>query len=440
MRLLPRRLALAVASAAVLLSFGQAFTLGLFGDGLQYGLIARNLAEGHGSFWNLQDVGPFRDQPPLGLWLQSLWFLLVGDGLHTERLWSLLSTHALILATPFVLRRADIRAPLWPFLLLIWVNPHTVWVALNNVLEPTMALFALGAVGAALRGVSSRRALPSLLAGLLVLGAVLCKGPAGLFPLAVPACAAACGTTDRRTAARSSAWMLLGFGLPFAAILLGPGGAFFAEYLDEQLLAALRGERDRADQRFFLVKAFAQDFGVTAAVALGLWIAAGRPALALRRARLPLLIGLCAALPLLISPKQARWYLLPATPYLTAALALALRDAWRALETRASMTVATRLAALFLIATPVAAFATRGHIDERRVLQRDLIELEINGPLHACQPEQLCSRGLLFGLARIHRAELLPPAEAPGLHLGQPPCQPACERTELRSLSLWSCP
>lgn len=408
----------------------------MFGDGLQYALIARNLAEGVGTFWAPRDVGAFVDQPPLALGLQGLAFVAFGDSLHVERLWSLVGVHALLLATPLVLRRAGLHVPVWPFLLLVWVNPHTVWVALNNLLEPTMALFALGAVGASLSGMSSGRLGRSALAGLLVFGAVLCKGPAGLFPLAVPACAALCGT-DRRVAARHGLALLVAFALPLAATILGPGGPLLADYLDQQLLPALNGERDAAPQRLFLLKALAQDFGVSLGVAALLWLGAGRPAWT--PARLPLLIGLCAALPLLLSPKQARWYLLPATPYLTAWLAMGLREAWPRWEARCSVRGATAVATICLLLTPLAAWATRDRVDPRRAVQADVLELAIDGPVHACDRDLLQSRGLRFALARIHRAELRPPAPGPGLHLGTDRCPVDCPRRALRSLSVWSC-
>src|SRR4051812_22549428 len=58
---------------------------GMFVDGLTYASIARNLAEGRGSFWSpsyTATIYPeFHEHPPLGLWLQSLWFRVLGDHL-----------------------------------------------------------------------------------------------------------------------------------------------------------------------------------------------------------------------------------------------------------------------------------------------------------------------------------------------------------------------
>lgn len=70
-------------------------TEGMFGDGLAYAAIARNLAEGRGtawapffsrSFWLPYNPGPvFYDHPPLQFWLQAGLFRLLGDTPFTEK-------------------------------------------------------------------------------------------------------------------------------------------------------------------------------------------------------------------------------------------------------------------------------------------------------------------------------------------------------------------
>src|SRR5213592_3115017 len=65
---------------------------GMFVDGVTYAAIARNLAEGRGSFWQpfyTATVYPaFHEQPPLGMWLESLWFRALGDRPYVERLYA----------------------------------------------------------------------------------------------------------------------------------------------------------------------------------------------------------------------------------------------------------------------------------------------------------------------------------------------------------------
>jgi len=78
---------------------------GMFVDGVTYASIARNLALGRGSFWSpsytLTLYPQFHEHPPLGFWLQSWWFRLLGDHLFVERAYSIavaLATAVLIAA------------------------------------------------------------------------------------------------------------------------------------------------------------------------------------------------------------------------------------------------------------------------------------------------------------------------------------------------------
>src|SRR3954451_14950195 len=86
---------------------------GMFVDGVTYASIARNLAEGRGTFWvpayTATLYPEFHEHPPLGFWLQSLWFRVFGDHLWVERLYTLtagLITAALIAA---IWRRLNAR-------------------------------------------------------------------------------------------------------------------------------------------------------------------------------------------------------------------------------------------------------------------------------------------------------------------------------------------
>ena len=81
-----RFLTIAVFAAATLPRLAQR---GMFVDGVTYASIARNLAEGRGTFWTpfyTDTLYPqFHQHPALGLWLQSLWFRALGDHLIVER-------------------------------------------------------------------------------------------------------------------------------------------------------------------------------------------------------------------------------------------------------------------------------------------------------------------------------------------------------------------
>ncbi len=65
---------------------------GLFGDGLLYASLARNLAEGKGSMWapwfssgywlDFASGAPYFENPPLMIWLEAVFFRIIGAFRH----------------------------------------------------------------------------------------------------------------------------------------------------------------------------------------------------------------------------------------------------------------------------------------------------------------------------------------------------------------------
>ena len=77
-----------------LLLSSKLMRLGIHADGLEYANVARNMAEGLGTFWNpyhddlLHPV--FHEHPPLVFWIQSFFFKLFGEGPYFESFYGLL--------------------------------------------------------------------------------------------------------------------------------------------------------------------------------------------------------------------------------------------------------------------------------------------------------------------------------------------------------------
>ncbi len=217
---------------------------GMFVDGVTYASIARNLAEGRGSFWSPSYTATlypqFHEHPPLGFWLQSLWFRVLGDHLFVERLYTAVVALATGVLIGLIWRRLDTDAASsgdhvveddgrgtagysarddcgqaeggqcgrngldWLPLVLWIAVPVVSWSIVGNLLETTVALFTTGAVLSALAAVAdtsgeSRRDNPaskvtafdattgwSVLSGFCIVAAGLTKGPVGLFPLVAP--------------------------------------------------------------------------------------------------------------------------------------------------------------------------------------------------------------------------------------------------------------
>jgi 4-amino-4-deoxy-L-arabinose transferase-like glycosyltransferase len=302
---------------------------GMFSDGVLYASIARNMAEGHGSFWRpeyTKTIYPvFAEHPPLGLGLEAALFRAAGDHPFVERLYSLIAagaTAALIVAL-WRCAGPDPRGDWLP--LIFWLLPSIVtWSVINNMLENTQAVFTTAAV---LCGVLAMRARPVLWGGLsavAIAAAVLTKGPVGFFPLCVPIGYAV--VVYRRALPRAlavSAGILAILALVAAVLTLNkPAHAYMRTYLTAQVMASLAGAREAAASRW----RFARLFGLDVIIRMGLllvviWALArrvtnrdGRGWPIGSQSLFFLCVGLTASLPIAISPKLMGHYLVPSVP------------------------------------------------------------------------------------------------------------------------------
>jgi 4-amino-4-deoxy-L-arabinose transferase-like glycosyltransferase len=336
-------LSLAVLAAGI---FVRALSSDVFLDGTTYAAIARNLAEGRGSFWELVYVGPFRQHPPLAMWLESLAFRVAGDGPSVEYWWSVLLAGSTVVAMLALwdavhamagrsARRVANAIRWWPILLL-GVVPLFSWCVANNLLENVLTPLVLTSATLAVRSLAaeSQRARVALssCAGAVMFLAVLAKGPPALFVLATPACTLVLGPRARGRALATVgmiAGCLVVTGVTWAAF--GPRLAAFAgAYVREQLLPSVRGMHEVAPSRLLLVRAVAQNAIPPVLVASG----AVMRRLVERRGAFPpparatyffLALAATAVLPFLLLRKQMEWYAVPALPLGVMAIAAASR-------------------------------------------------------------------------------------------------------------------
>jgi 4-amino-4-deoxy-L-arabinose transferase-like glycosyltransferase len=325
------RLLLACVVLLFLTVISDLVTLGMAPDGTAYAGIALRLASGEGSFWyppSFVAGTSFHDHPPLGLYLQSLMFGLLGDHFWVENLYSAL----MLLCTVGVLHRVcdelGIGDASWYVVLLFLIFPVVAFVYTNNFLEITMNTFALLALWGAVRATRVRFApacLAASLSGVAVLLAVLTKGPVGLWPLAVMPLYLMIGP-DRW---RLQMWLVavmptLVLLLALVALMWAPASsAAIGRYLDAQLLATFSGLREAEFGRYHvLVKLLTNLSGpVLYSAVLILSVRAGWrwPD---RKVWWLLAVALCVSLPLMVSPRQYSHYLAPSLPVYALAMAV----------------------------------------------------------------------------------------------------------------------
>jgi 4-amino-4-deoxy-L-arabinose transferase-like glycosyltransferase len=328
-----------VAALLIALTIPRMAQRGMFGDGLLYATIARNLSIGSGSFWAPRYTetawAGFYEHPPLGLALQAAAFWLLGDHLIVERVFSLIvfGLHALVIAT--IWRRVQPAALDW-LPLLFWLMPSIVtWGTVNNMLENTQALFTSTAILLLLDAMraptTAATATRSATAGVAVVAAVLTKGPVGFFPLAAPLLFRLLPAHphgqhrhhryDRGPWLQMTVTLFVVVAVCAAALAAYPPSRHnMTMYVGTHLAPAMLGLRDVSDPlaivRHFVIGVIGR---MTALLALCWWLGrrddrAASPVSPGAGALCFLALGLCAAGPIAISPKVSGHYLLPAVP------------------------------------------------------------------------------------------------------------------------------
>jgi 4-amino-4-deoxy-L-arabinose transferase-like glycosyltransferase len=184
---------LIIISLLFILIIRDLFRDGMFMDGLLYASVANNLANGLGSFWHphfSQTVMPdFHEQPPLLFGIEAVFMKLFRNSIYAERIYGLL----VVLISIFLIHK------LWKCIsqdrnekniswlpVLFWLCiPVCYWSYANNMEEPTMGMFDLGAMLFISKSIIQRNRtyLNLFLAALMLIAASMCKGFQGLFPL-----------------------------------------------------------------------------------------------------------------------------------------------------------------------------------------------------------------------------------------------------------------
>lgn len=336
-------------SSSLVLFFSELVEKSMFIDGVWYAVISRNLAEGVGSFWFprfSETIFPnFHEHPPFIFGLQSAFFGLLGDHWLTERFFSLCH----YLATGLLIARLwRMGSKSWPLLhgywilpLLLWqVNLVTYYFQPANLLDASISLIGLASIWCMWQGLhhQGRQAWLSA-AGFMLVAGFLSKGVVALYPLAfIPLYGWICRGYSFKQIFLNTAWV--GASFVFLLVLLVSVNPVayesLSKYVDIQLLASLRGERRLyyyRSNRFYIVIQLMWILVPMVVVLLGSFLVKRWLKLDLKKEELDkrsytsklaltyFALGLCASLPIMISPRQAIPYLLPSIPFFSLAFA-----------------------------------------------------------------------------------------------------------------------
>jgi 4-amino-4-deoxy-L-arabinose transferase-like glycosyltransferase len=380
---------------------------GMFVDGVTYASISRNLAEGQGTFWSpfyTSTIYPqFHEHPPLGFWLQSLWFRALGDHWFVERAHAIAAALATALVLAWIWRRMNRYGRMNPcgcasgsapaargdwLPILFWIAvPVVSWSIVGNLLETSVAVFTTVAAAAAIGAAYGERTLAAvgwgILSGASIVAATLTKGPIGLFPLAAPVLLWPISGRRLGWASLAGQWGTV-VACAIALWSVAVARASLTQYVYQQVLPAIGGQREVSASSLTIVTQLIQAVLVPTALVGGLVIVAARRFVAPSpqqrvEARSLLLLGLAGTLPIAVSAKQAGHYLVPAVPLFALAAARSIAPTLAVVADRIAVrrTGLDLLTAAVVLVTIGAAFTPAVGRDRARLADLDVLESTI---------------------------------------------------------------
>lgn len=322
---------LLIAAIAALHWLPNLFTKGMFMDGVYDALFAHNFVQGVGSFWNPQTADythpEYWDNPQLSSYFLSLWYKVFGDYYWVEKLYSLFTALVqLVLITSlwriYFSEKAETKKYTWLPCWLLLVVPLTSWCYSGNLMENTMSIFTTSSVMVFLLFLRQRKnlLLYSSIGGALIFLALLTKGPVALFPFAVPFFFI--WIEENFNWKQSFTYMLVQF-IVTAAIFafvfsMDAPKNFLQHYLEVQLLPVLTHQPSSGGSHFaILIQLLATLSPLFVLSALSFIISKKEltsDKSLLKTALVFIVIGLSASVPIMLSAKQNKHYLLPSLP------------------------------------------------------------------------------------------------------------------------------
>jgi len=413
-------LVLLVLTLFVLLQGYKLMRLGLHADGVEYASVARNMAEGLGSFWKPyhDDIKHpvFHEHPPLVFWIQSLAFRLFGDGPYLESFYGLFAGLVILGFTAATWQRVRhdfrliTRGNWWPLLLLVSLPIFTYTLQINRLTNTYSFLAVLAAYITYRSAIDTKHTVIfSLLSGALIYLGFIAKGPVALFAFAIPAIAWLALRVRFSRAVICTLVAAVTFG-----IILGATFYFYPDSLDfwkgfwnAQVVASLKSERSPGNTHWYLVERWFAEMAVPVSIAVVLMALVRMP---LRQIRLNrqalffLLIGLASSLPFLISSRQHNRYIFHSYPFYILSLAFATDTIAGRIEGILADRPKIRFgvaaaAAIFLVAAVSSMLYFKNHDAKRRPFYLDFylqgLQLPPRTVVSAC-PKDLVLHGWLF--------------------------------------------
>jgi len=310
---------------------------GMFMDAVIYSGISHNLSQGIGSFWFPQfsarnlaigGVYGFLEQPPLGYWIQSLFFKIFGSSMYVERFYTFLTMCISAVLINSLWRNIyktnkEIKHLGW-LPIVLWITiPVCFWSFSNNMLENTMGIFILAAVLFCYKAcVGNAVLINSVLAGVFLFFASLTKGIPGLFPLAIPLLYwIIFKNISFITSIKSTAFMLLCPVVIYFVLFLYPESReSLSQYLFKRALQRIDAAPNVGSHFYILFRLISELLPAIIIIAVIKTInyfkkTKTNHSVDFKLSAFFIMVGLCGALPLMLTRVQKGFYFVQALPF-----------------------------------------------------------------------------------------------------------------------------
>lgn len=395
---------------------------GMFLDGTTYVAIARNMAVGIGDFWAphyTKNLYPyFVEHPPLGLIVQSFFFKCLGDHFYTERIFSfsmtVLTAMGIVLCWRALTDRRDVKNRYWLPVLLWLLVPIVSWSYNNNMLENILTVCTTFSVFLIIKSIKEGHTLLIPVSALLIIFAFLCKGFVGLFPIITPLIYGLCFNSLREST-RYFLWLAISLALLSMAIWLGLPElkTHLISYFHQQVFPSILGNREITSHwRFGILIDLLLDISLVLGLCsiLIFWkkkSGSQKNPILNRKFYFSLMVALCASVPLIISLKQRKFYLIPSIPFYALGFAFLVHDTLPFLTEKISVNlqkwlrVALPLGCAMVLLIAVFNFGSYAR-DKNKIEDVLLFSKSLEpGSMVACRQEMMSEWGLIAYLTRI---------------------------------------
>lgn len=369
---------------------------GYFVDGMIYASLARNLAEGYGSFWDMRLTDElfrhFHEHPPLGIYIQSLFYKLFGDTELIDKFYGFVIGFGILALIARIRKQlyGDINGS-WFVLLIFVLFPITGYVLSYNWLEHIFTLNILLTATVCIYSLQSEKRAEAILSGLLsgvfIFTGLMIKGPAALYPLAIPFFAWIFLPTVgfRRTVTILSVMgisCLLSFWV--LTITSDQASTYLSTYINDQVIGSLSGDRS-VHSRTKLLDSLLTEELISPLLVLSLLMFISKTGWKKlkpdNRFWLFLTIALSGSVPLMLSPKQNDYYLFIAMPFYALAIAALFEPLRKSLEEKVVSGRRIIVAGIIiLLLVPVVMLSKQGEYRKDKAFHKSFTDVRVDLP------------------------------------------------------------